>query len=125
MTDADADPFGQFLDAIEAGDAYYLQCPDGHGSVPPRRICPDCHSRDLSRAPLPSTGEIVTYTVVSVPAPRFADDGPYVTAIADFGPVTITGQLRDVEPDSVETGQTVSLAVDAADGDPFVAFERP
>lgn len=75
--------------------------------------------------PLPDTGDIATYTVVAVPAPRFSDDSPYVTAIAEFGPVMLTGQLRDVDPDTVDTGQTVRLGVGSADGERFVAFGRP
>ena len=29
----------------------------------------------------------MTYTVINVAAPDFSADSPYVTAIADFGPV--------------------------------------
>ncbi|MFD1588281.1 Zn-ribbon domain-containing OB-fold protein [Halorientalis brevis] len=125
MTDASDGAFSAFLDAIEAGDPYYLVCPESHGSIPPQQLCPECHSRDLSKTPLSESGEIETYTVVSVPAPRFSDDSPYVTAIADFGPVTLTGHLRGVDPDAVEIGQTVRLAVGSADGERFVAFEQP
>jgi hypothetical protein len=60
-----------------------------------------------------------------VPTPQFSDDSPYVTAIASFGPVTITGQLRDVDPDDVELGQSVSLTVATSEttGDRVIAFE--
>jgi hypothetical protein len=104
--------FDAFLDAIKASDAYYLTCPQGHGSVPPQRICSECHSRELSCAELPTTGEIATYAVVSVPAPRFSDQSPYVTAIAEFGPVALTGQMRGVPPEAVEVGQSVTLTVE-------------
>lgn len=124
MSNTSDGAFSAFLDAIEAGEPFYLTCPEGHESVPPQQICHECHSRDLSRTPLPDTGDVVTYTVVAVPAPRFSDDSPYVTAIANFGPVTLTGHLREVNPDTVELGQTVQVAVGSADGDRFVAFER-
>jgi uncharacterized OB-fold protein len=124
MSDARDGAFSAFLDAIEAGEPFYLSCPEGHGAIPPQQLCHECHSRDLSRTPLPEAGNIETYTVVAVPAPRFSDDSPYVTAIADFGPVMLTGQLRAVDPDAVELGQTVQIAVGSADDERFVAFER-
>ena len=125
MTTGSDGAFDEFLDAIEADDAYYLSCPDGHGMIPPQRICPECHSQDLSREPLPTAGEIETYTVVSVPAPQFSDDSPYVTAIASFGPVNVTGQLRDVDTEAVDIGQPVSLTVEPSEttGDRVVTFE--
>lgn len=113
MSDPRDGAYDEFLDAIADDDAYYLTCPDGHGSLPPQRICPECGSRDLSRTALPPTGEIATYTTVSVPAPRFSDASPYITAIADFGPVDITGQLRGTESAAVEIGQQVTMSVEA------------
>ncbi|WP_136718302.1 Zn-ribbon domain-containing OB-fold protein [Halorientalis salina] len=125
MTDTSDSTFASFLDAIEAGNPFYLTCPNDHGSLPPKRICPECTEQTLSKESLPETGEIVTYTNVAVPAPRFRDDSPYVTAIADFGPITLTGQLQGVDSDDVQIGQTVQLTVGSADGERFVAFERP
>lgn len=103
--------FDHFLSAVDDGEGYYLACPDGHGSIPPQRICPDCQRQELTRQPLPSEGEIETYTVVSVGTPQFSDDVPYVTAIARFGPVRLTGLLRGVDPERVAVGQQVTADV--------------
>ncbi|RQG93410.1 Zn-ribbon domain-containing OB-fold protein [Natrarchaeobius chitinivorans] len=100
-----------WLDAAESGEAYYLECPNGHGSLPPRRVCPDCGATDLERVGLPETGEVETYTVTHVPTPAFEDDAPYATAIADFGPVRITGQIVGIDPETVESGLEVELEV--------------
>ncbi|OYR44691.1 Zn-ribbon domain-containing OB-fold protein [Halorubrum sp. Hd13] len=120
--------YDEWLDALAAGEGYALVCPDGHGSLPPRRICPDCGSDALSREPLAETGRVETFSVVHVPSPRFADDAPYVTAVVDLGPVRATGVLRGVEPegDAVEVGLSVTAGVEerATDGEPLVAF-RP
>ncbi|WP_435073444.1 Zn-ribbon domain-containing OB-fold protein [Halorubrum sp. HHNYT27] len=125
MSDAD---YEAWLDAIDAGEGYALVCPEGHGSLPPRRVCPECGSDALSREPLDETGRIETFSVVHVPSPRFADDAPYVTAVADFGPVRTTGVLRGVDPDGdeVRVGLTVDIGVEerATDGKPLVVF-RP
>jgi len=117
--------YDDLLDAIEDGEGYYLECGNGHGWLPPRRICPDCGSRDLTEEPLPDAGEIETYTVIQVAAPNFAEDTPYVTALADFGPVRVTGMMNDVDPETVDTGDVVGLTVGerVTTGDRMLAFE--
>ncbi|WP_136715385.1 Zn-ribbon domain-containing OB-fold protein [Halorientalis salina] len=111
MTDARDDKYDDLLDAIAEGEGYYIECDNGHGSLPPRLACPQCGSQDISEEPLPDSGEITTHTTVTVPTPQFEDDAPYVTAIADFGPVSVTGQIRDAEPEDVETGDVVGIGV--------------
>jgi len=117
-----------WIDALADGDGYAIVCPDGHGSLPPRRVCPECGSTDLSREPFSDAGVVETFSVVHVPSPGFADDAPYVSAVADFGPARLTGVLRgvDAESDAVEVGLRVSVTVEerATDGDPLVVF-RP
>ncbi|ELZ73170.1 nucleic acid-binding protein [Haloferax sp. Atlit-10N] len=103
--------YDEWLAAIADGEGYYLACPDGHGSLPPRRSCPHCGAAELTEEPLPETGEVLTFTEVHVPAPNFADEAPYVTAIASFGPVKLTGVVRELPADEVDLGATVSAAV--------------
>jgi uncharacterized OB-fold protein len=118
--------YDDWLDSIEAGEGYYLKCDGGHGWLPPRRVCPDCGSRDLHDEPLPDSGDIVTHTTVAVATPQFKDDAPYVTAIADFGPVSITGLVRGVDPEDVSIGDVVGIEVGEREttGDRAVVF-RP
>jgi hypothetical protein len=103
--------FDDLLDAVESGEGFYLECPEGHGSLPPRRVCPHCGATDLEETPLPETGEIETFTTVHVAAPSFADDAPYVTAVADFGAVRLTGVVRGLDPEDVAVGTEVEPAV--------------
>jgi uncharacterized protein len=103
--------FDEWLDAAEADEAYALECPDGHGSLPPRRVCPDCGATDLEEVELPDTGEIETFTVTHVPTPAFEEDAPYATAIARFGPVRLTGQVVGADLEAVETGLDVELEI--------------
>ncbi|MFB6267918.1 MAG: Zn-ribbon domain-containing OB-fold protein [Halodesulfurarchaeum sp.] len=103
--------YDDLLDAIDAGDAYYLECPEGHGSFPPRHVCPHCGATALSESPLPEPGEIEAHTLVHVPTPRFLDDAPYVTAVVDFGPVRLTGQVVNADPEDVENGTAVTVGI--------------
>ena len=121
--------FDDWLDAVGAGEPYYLECEHGHGSLPPRRVCsdPGCDSTTLEERPLPETGEIESVTVVSVPTPSFEADAPFALAVADFGPVSLTGQVRGVDPEEPEIGTDVELTLagaDSEDVDRVVAF-RP
>jgi len=118
--------YDDWLDAIEAGEPYYVECPEGHGWLPPRRVCPTCQSRELTTASLPDSGEITSFSTVYVATPQFEDDAPYVTTLASFGPVTITGILRGVDPETVELGDVVGISVEerTTTGDRLVVF-RP
>lgn len=126
MTDVGNAGYDDLLEAIESGEGHFLLCANGHALLPPRRVCPHCGSRDLDRTPLPETGEISTHTIIDVPAPQFSEDAPYVTAIATFDRVRLTGVVRGVDPERVETGQDVTLHVEPneTDGEPTITF-RP
>ncbi|MDZ7702041.1 MAG: OB-fold domain-containing protein [Halobacteriales archaeon] len=113
-TDANAGYDG-FLEAVDAGDGFYVECANGHGSLPPRRACPRCGSTELTETPLPRTGEVETYTVVHVPTPQLADDVPYVTAIARFGPARLSGFLRGVDDPADAVGTEVAASVGATE----------
>jgi uncharacterized OB-fold protein len=111
------------LDAVDSGEGYYLACDEGHGSLPPRRVCRECGDDMLSQEPLPETGTVETFTQVHVPGPQFAGETPIV-AIADFGPVRLTGRMRAAAAD-VEVGTRVSLTVATSPaGERHLAFER-
>lgn len=118
-------PYDDWVEAIEEGEQYYLECGNGHGFLPSRRVCPNCGSREMTEEPLPEAGEVETYTVINVAAPDFADDTPYVTAIASFGPVRITGVLPDIDSEDIETGMPVGITVGerTTTGDDMVVFE--
>ncbi|VTT88069.1 Vng0676c [Halorubrum sp. DM2] len=120
--------YAEWLDALADGDGFALACPDGHGSLPPRRVCPECGTADLSRESLDGTGTVETYSVVHVPSPRFADDAPYATAVVDFGPTRLTGVYReggDAAPDpAIGDRVTVDVGERVTDGERLVVF-RP
>ena len=116
--------YDDFLDALAEGEPCYLESPSGNGWLPPRRIDPETGEREFTEEPLPETGEILTSTVTHVAGPSFAADAPFVVAVADFGPVRITGQVRGVDNEDVEIGQTVEIGIgENESGDRLVVFE--
>lgn len=117
--------YDEWLDALADG-GFYLECSNGHGSLPPRRVCPTCGDTELTERDLPDTGELATFSEVHVAAPAFADETPYVTAVADFGPVRLTGVVPGVAGDEVAIGDEVAVDVDpdGPGGRPLVVF-RP
>jgi len=128
MSDEDRvrdDGYDDWLDAVENGEPFYLESPSGNGWLPPREFDPETGEGDLSEEPLPETGEVLTSTITNVAGPSFADDTPYVVAVAQFGPVRITGQVRGVDHDDVEIGQEVELSVGINDteSERLIVFE--
>ena len=115
--------YDEFLDAIDAGEPFYLRCPQDHASLPPQRICPECRSKEVTREPLSRTGEIKTYSVVTVPLPQLSDNSPYIVAIADFGPLNITGHCQGMDPENVKVGKQVSVSVTMIEEKRTLVFE--
>ncbi|WP_299233647.1 Zn-ribbon domain-containing OB-fold protein [Natronomonas sp.] len=116
--------YDDFLDSLADGEPFYLEGPEGDGWLPPRRIDPETGLREFTREPLPETGEVLTMTVTNVAGPSFAADAPYLVAVAQFGPVRITGQLRGMDHEDVEIGQEVTLGVGTSEaGERLVVFE--
>ncbi len=112
MSDQPGDAgYDEWLDALEAGEPTYLECPEGHGSLPPRRVCPTCGATELTETSLPETGQLETVTVTQIPTPAFADDAPYAVGIARFGPVRLTGHVVGVDIEEITTGVTVTPEV--------------
>ncbi|MFC7134939.1 MULTISPECIES: Zn-ribbon domain-containing OB-fold protein [Salinibaculum] len=117
--------YDDFLDAVEEGEPYYLESPSGNGWLPPRQMDPETGERELTQQSLPETGEILTSTITNVAGPSFADDAPFVVAVAQFGPVRITGQVRGMDHDDVDIGQEVTIGVgkNETEGERLVVFE--
>lgn len=123
-SDAEDAGYDEWLDAVEADEGHYLACPEGHGSLPPRRTCPHCGAAELTKEPLPDVGEVETYAVVHVTTPSFVDDAPYVSAIAGFGPVRLTGVL-DTDPGDAAVGTAVEVGVETNAGGRRTVIFRP
>ncbi len=124
MSEQRDEGYDEWVAAIDRGEGYALECSNGHGSLPPRRLCPECGDRDLEERSLPDSGTLDTFSTIHVATPAFAEDAPYVVAIVDFGPARLTGQLRGV--DEPEVGMRVGVTVEEreTEDEPLLVF-RP
>jgi len=118
------DGYDQAIEAIGAGEPYALECPNGHHSMPPRRVCPECGESELEEVDIPTSGELLTYNVTHVPTPDFADDVPFVLGIAEFGGVRLTGRVQ-ADAEEVEVGIPVELGLGESETTerPLITFD--
>lgn len=114
--------FDGLLDAVEAGEPFHMSCADcGASSLPPREVCPDCGSHELSKEDLSKTATVETYTPIHVTIPAFSGETPYTVVVAGFDEgVRLTGQLVG---DEVEMGDEVRVGVGENDDGRYLTFE--
>jgi|AntRauTorcE11898_2_1112593.scaffolds.fasta_scaffold45722_2 uncharacterized OB-fold protein len=118
------DGYDQAIEAIGQGEPYAFECPNGHQSMPPRRVCPECGESDLDEVDIPTSGELLTYNVTHVPTPDFKADVPFVLGIAEFGDVRLTG-IVEADADEVEIGIPVELGLGESETTerPLITFD--
>lgn len=117
--------YDAFTDGIAAADARFLACEScGHGTLPPRQVCPECGSTRMSETPMSGRGEILTFTEISVTIPKFQGETPYTVALAEVdGGCVVTGQIRDSTADDIAIGDEVVLDTEPRDdGMPIITL---
>lgn len=79
--------------------------------MPERKICYKCRRKGkISPYKFSGRGKIFTYTVIRVAPEDYEFFVPYVLAIIDLEEGTrITGQVVDVDPETVKVGQPVEV----------------
>jgi uncharacterized protein len=127
MTDITATrPFtaASFNQYLAEGKLMASRCADcGTLNLPPRAICPKCHSENLEWAETSGKGKLTGFTVVSI-APTFmieqgyGRDKPYVSGVVELDEgVKISARITGVnatKPEEIKIG--TPLTVD------FIAF---
>ncbi len=77
---------------------------------PARLVCPACRGRAFEPYRVADHGEVVTYTVIHVPGPTFANEAPYVLAVVALdGGGAITCQVVDLVEEEIHGGMRVKL----------------
>ena len=98
----------------EVPNRYRLEasrCSDcGKGSIPARRICPQCRSEKMERIMLSRSGQVVTSTVVRTPPDDLVMESPYAVAVVETPEgARLMTQVVDCDPEEVMPGMEVTL----------------
>jgi uncharacterized protein len=75
-----------------------------------RNACAGCGGTEFAKSPVPTTGEVRAFTIVSLAAPGIPV--PFVAAVVDCEGTSVRGNLINVapDPDNVKLGAKVRLA---------------
>lgn len=102
----------QFYKFLKERKLMAVRC-DQCGSmyVPPRPLCTNCFSKELSWAQLERRGKLVTYTVIHIAPEQFQSMAPYAYGIVEFeNGLRLPGMIRGLEHEKLEVG--IELEVD-------------
>lgn len=93
--------------------------------IPPRQVCPNCFSSELSWAQLKGTGKLLTYTVVHVAPRGFERDTPYAIGIVclDEG-VALSGMIRNVPEGGLKVGMPLGVCYESTDSEGWLPPSR-
>jgi uncharacterized OB-fold protein len=102
----------QFYKFIEEKKLMAVRCRQcGSTFLPPRPMCTNCFSKDLSWVQLKTKGKLVTYTVIYVAPEQFQPMSPYAYGIIEVeNRLRLPGIIRGLEHEKVEIG--IELEVD-------------
>lgn len=94
----------KYADALRKGKFLGLKCKKCGGyTVPPQKVCSECHSEDMEIVELSRKGEIQSFTVIYTAAEGF--EAPYIVGLVELeeGPwVTVNIIDLDVEQATME-----------------------
>ena len=127
--------FQQFLDGHKLMGSQCQNCGALH--LPPRPLCPECYSQDLTWQELNGTGKLEAFTSVYVApsamiAAGYGRNNPYCVGVIrlDDGP-SISAQLVGVDPtqpEQINIGQSLEASfIDRGKGEDrktFLAFKK-
>jgi uncharacterized protein len=98
-----------FFERVRAGQLTALKCGScGELAIPPRQLCPACHTRAWQPVDLRGEGMIASFTIIRVAPRAHAGDAPYALAVVKLREgVSILGRLVDIPLDKVSVGLPV------------------
>ena len=102
-----------FVDYLVLGDNPHLVANEcracGARFFDRRNACASCGADDFATVPIPTEGEVRTFTIVSLAAPGIPV--PFVSAVVDCGGTSVRGNVvnTDPDPEHVTLGMKVRL----------------
>jgi uncharacterized protein len=95
-----------FFERVRAGQLTALKCGScGELAIPPRQLCPACHTRAWQPVDLRGEGTVASYTIIRVAPTRHADEAPYAVGVVKLTEgASIFGRIVDVPFEKLEVG---------------------
>jgi len=113
----EAPPFTieQFYKFLTENKLMAAQCREcGAKFLPPRSICTDCYSKNLSWIQLKPRGKLVTYTIIYVAPQKFQPFIPYAYGIVELeNGLRLPGMIRDAEHEKIKIGMELEVAFES------------
>ena len=82
----------------------------GKMHYPPRQVCDGCRGREFETTRMAETGKVLTYSVIRVAPPAFAQEVPYIVAVIEEDDGTrLEAQVADLAPAEMKMGLKVRL----------------
>jgi len=79
--------------------------------IPPRPMCTNCYSKELSWTELEPKGKLITYTVIHIAPEQFQPIAPYAYGIIELqNGLRLPGIIRNINPEKLQVG--IELVVD-------------
>ncbi|MFC6726288.1 Zn-ribbon domain-containing OB-fold protein [Halobium palmae] len=105
----------EFYDRLREGSLSTTECDDcGAVHYPPRIVCPECTSDDLSYVSLPHEGELHAFTEVRGTAPiGMTDDVPFAVGVVDLDGVDVrlSARIEGASYEDLAIGDRVELVL--------------
>jgi uncharacterized OB-fold protein len=117
MTAAEPFTIEQFYKFLAQGKLMAGKCTKcGKIHLPPRPLCNNCYSQTFKWIPMPSKGDLVTYTIIYVAPRQFQDDAPYAVGIIQLKNGTkLPGRITGVPHDQLKVGMKLTIDFKASD----------
>src|SRR5438128_10906212 len=98
-----------FFERARAGQLTAVRCGScGELAMPPKELCPACHTRAWQPVPLVGEGTIASFTVIRIAPRAHAADAPYAIAVVQLKEgVSILGRIVDIPLDKIAVGLPV------------------
>lgn len=112
----------KFFEALRDGKVLATKCPKcGTVYFPPQFDCPKCMVSGLEWVEMPNEGELLTYTIINVKPPSFAQFSDYIVGVARMS--NGVNVLAWVNAKDVKVGMKVKLRVARREHDEYLMYE--
>jgi len=108
----------EFIDAAKAGNILARKCVKcGELHLATVYFCKECGSKEFSNSIIKGTGQVVTYTIMTVPPAGFEDLTPYAWVVMELDDasvimrqIRISGFLANIQkPEDLPIGTAVKV----------------